>query len=213
MFTCTNVEYKDILRIDRLTIKSGTVTCIVGESGSGKSTFLMLLNRMIEADRGEISYKGNLLSSLDPIAHRREVAMLPQNPVLFGESIRDNVNAGRRFSGKAPADDEYIKQIMRNFYLSKELETEAETLSGGEKQRLALVRAAVLDSPVLLLDEPTSALDDNLEHEVMDRFVTWAREQRKTIVFVTHSRPIGEAFSDTLIDFNQYTLQGGALDG
>lgn len=213
MFECRNVQYKDILQIDSLTIKGGAITCIVGESGSGKSTFLMLLNRMIEPDRGEISYTGNLLSSLDPIKHRREVAMLPQTPVLFGDTIRDNINAGRRFAGKSEADDEFLKQMMSAFYLSKDLDVEADTLSGGEKQRLALVRAAVLDSPVLLLDEPTSALDDNLEHEVMERFVQWAREHRKTVIFVTHSRPIGEAFSDTLIDFNQYTLQGGALNG
>jgi putative ABC transport system ATP-binding protein len=90
MFELNNLKYKDILEIDHLEINKGEITCIVGRSGGGKSTFLKLLNNMISSDQGNIKFKGKNLEEYNPIKLRREILMLPQNPVIFSGTIRDN---------------------------------------------------------------------------------------------------------------------------
>ncbi|WP_079528763.1 ABC transporter ATP-binding protein [Halobacillus hunanensis] len=208
MFTFENVTYLDILHVPSLTIHEHQKTCIVGESGSGKSTFLKLLNHMISPSEGQILFRGKNIAERDPIAHRRDVAMLTQHPVLFGESVKDNLLAGVRFAEQEEPDENACKQAIERFRLYKSLDDEAENLSGGEQQRLALARITLMDSPVYLLDEPTSSLDEELEHEVMENFMTFAEERKKTVIFVTHSRSIAENFSDETIDFHKYTLKG-----
>ncbi|MFD2923618.1 ABC transporter ATP-binding protein [Halobacillus naozhouensis] len=208
MFTFENVTYLDILHVPSLTIHEHQKTCIVGESGSGKSTFLKLLNHMISPGDGQIFFRGKNVTELEPIAHRREVAMLTQHPVLFGESVKENLLAGVRFADQEEPDEATCKQAIERFRLHKNLDDEAERLSGGEQQRLALARITLMDSPVYLLDEPTSSLDEELEHEVMKNFMAFAEEQERTVIFVTHSSSIASAFSDITIDFHEYTLKG-----
>ncbi|UOQ95298.1 ABC transporter ATP-binding protein [Halobacillus shinanisalinarum] len=208
MFTFENVTYHDILRVPSLTINEFQKTCVVGESGSGKSTFLKLLNHMITPSDGQLLFRGKNVTELDPIAHRRDVVMLTQHPVLFGETVKENLLAGIRFAEQEEPDEAACKKAMERFRLHKDLEDEAETLSGGEQQRLALARMTLMVSPVYLLDEPTSSLDEDLEHEVMENFMTFAEEQKKTVIFVTHSSSVASAFSDQTIDFHEYTLQG-----
>ncbi|MFB4164490.1 ATP-binding cassette domain-containing protein [Alteribacillus sp. JSM 102045] len=208
MFTFQDVVYKDILGINHLSIDKEQVTCLVGESGTGKSTLLKLMNNMVSATSGTISYKHNPVEEMNPVVLRRDISMLSQTPVLFGETIKENLEAGLLFAEKSPADDKKLIDAMNYFYLHKDLDEKAETLSGGEQQRLALARMILLDSPVFLLDEPTSALDEDLEHEVMKQFIDHARNHKKTVIFVTHSKAIAKEFSDRIVDITPFSKKG-----
>lgn len=200
MFTLKDVTYRDIVDIPHLDIPSGKVTCIVGRSGSGKTTTLRMLNRMISPDTGTILYKGTPISEIDPVRLRRQVVMLPQTPVMFDGTIRDNLLIGLEFSEREPVPDDALHRVLEIMDLRKELEDDAATLSGGEKQRVALGRILVMRPDAALLDEPSSALDEGTERAVIGRLADAARERGVTVVMVTHSRPLAEAVADHLVE-------------
>lgn len=200
MFTLKDVTYRDIVDIPHLDIPSGKVTCIVGRSGSGKTTTLRMLNRMISPDTGTILYKGTPISEIDPVRLRRQVVMLPQTPVMFDGTIRDNLLIGLEFSEREPVPDDALRRVLEIMDLRKELEDDAATLSGGEKQRVALGRILVMRPDAALLDEPSSALDEGTERAVIGRLADAARERGVTVVMVTHSRPLAEAVADHLVE-------------
>ncbi len=200
MFTLKDVTYRDIVDIPHLDIPSGKVTCIVGRSGSGKTTTLRMLNRMISPDTGTILYKGTPISEIDPVRLRRQVVMLPQTPVMFDGTIRDNLLIGLEFSEREPVPDDALRRVLEIMDLRKELEDDAATLSGGEKQRVALGRILVMRPAAALLDEPSSALDESTERAVIGRLADAARERGVTVVMVTHSRPLAEAVADHLVE-------------
>lgn len=199
MFTFENVTYKGILNIPSLTIHEKEITCIVGESGSGKTTLLRMLNHLVSPDQGRITFQGENLLALDPIELRRKVVMLPQTPVIFQGSLRDNLEMGLRFSEKSLPDEDTLKQVLRRVRLDKGLDEDAEKLSGGEKQRLALGRILLMEPEVLLLDEPSSALDDETESLIMETFVDYAKNQQKTLIMVTHSKALAKKFGDRIL--------------
>ena len=205
MFHIKNLRYKDILYIDELKIEEKQVTCIIGQSGGGKTTLLKMLNHMLSPDQGEIVYKGRSLFEWNPIALRREVVMLSQQPVMFEGNIRENLNFGRILSEKEPIDDEKLKEALKFVCLQKKLEDDVEQLSGGEKQRLALARIFLMDPEVFLLDEPTSALDKGTEEKIMDAFIRDARKKEKTVIMVTHSDTIPKTYADKVITINKPT--------
>lgn len=199
MFQMSNVIYKDILNIKKVDIPPGKVTTIIGESGSGKTTFMKLLNRLISHDEGSILYNNHPIEEFDPIQLRKQVVMLSQTPAIFEGTIRDNLLIGLKFSGKAPVDDADMVKTLDMLKLHKDLEDDADSLSGGEKQRVAFARVILMDAAIYLLDEPTSALDDETETLVMERFISHARENDKTIIMVTHSKKVAEEYSDQII--------------
>lgn len=203
MFLLRNVKYKDILNISELNIKKGEITSIIGESGSGKTTLLRLLNKLISCDSGEILYKNNSLSGIDSIELRRKVVMLPQIPVIFPGSIKDNLLIGLEFSEKPKVNDERLKEILKMVHLNKELSNNSETLSGGEKQRLSLGRVILLDPDVFLLDEPSSALDEETEDSIIEQLVQYTKKTNKTLIMIIHSKKVAQTYSDNIIEINQ----------
>jgi len=208
MFHLKNVQYNNILNINELTIEAGKITCIVGESGSGKTTFLKLLNHLINYEQGQIKYKEEDLKELDAITLRREVILLPQNPVIFPGTLRDNLQIGLQFSKKEPAPEEKLLEEINRLGLYKQLDDQTDTFSGGEKQRLALARVILMDPEVLLLDEPTSALDDNTVDKVMGRILDYVKSRQKTLVMVTHSKQLAKETGEKII-----TLENGFVSG
>ena len=208
MFHLKNVQYNNILNINELTIEAGKITCIVGESGSGKTTFLKLLNHLINYEQGQIKYKEEDLKELDAITLRREVILLPQNPVIFPGTLRDNLQIGLQFSKKEPAPEEKLLEEINRLGLYKQLDDQTDTFSGGEKQRLALARVILMDPEVLLLDEPTSALDDNTVDKVMGRIHDYVKSRQKTLVMVTHSKQLAKETGEKII-----TLENGFVSG
>jgi putative ABC transport system ATP-binding protein len=203
MFVFKDVKYKNIIDINKLTIDAQQVTFIVGESGSGKTTLLRLLNKLISPDSGEICYRGEPLKSLDSVKHRRGVVMLPQSPVIFEGSIKDNLLIGREFSEKPAAGDDELGDILKRVNLNKPLTHNADNLSGGEKQRVALGRVLLMDPDVLLLDEPSSALDEETEKLIFDVLTAFARGSGKTLICVTHSKQSAKTYADRIIEMKK----------
>jgi putative ABC transport system ATP-binding protein len=206
LFTLKNVGYKDILEIDDLYIPALKTTCIIGESGSGKTTLLKILNNLLTCDRGEVFFKGENINNLDPVELRRNAVMLPQTPLIFPGTIKDNLLIGLRFAEKPPVSDNMLKDILMRMKLNKDLEQSAVELSGGEKQRLAICRIMLIDPEAFLFDEPTSALDDSTEEIIMNMLTSFAREYLKTLIIVTHSKETARKYGDIII-----TLQNGKV--
>lgn len=203
MFLFRNVKYKNILDIENLTIQKNKVTCIVGESGSGKSTLLRLLNKLISCDRGDILYNQQSLATIESVNLRRNVVMLPQIPAIFPGTIKDNLLIGLKFADKPFVDDVQLINTLKMIHLNKELSHNSDELSGGEKQRLALGRVILIDPEVFLLDEPSSALDEETELLIIESLIAYTKETNKTLIMVTHSKKIAQAYSDNMIELRQ----------
>ncbi|HHQ8910504.1 TPA: ABC transporter ATP-binding protein [Bacillus cereus] len=203
MFILKDVTYKDILHIPYLQIQKEKITCIIGESGSGKSTLLRMLNDLQSPTSGTIEYNGKLISDYPPIQLRREVVMLGQTPPIFDGTIKNNLLMGLRLSEKPFPNDAALRSALTTVSLEKNLEDNADSLSGGEKQRLAFARIVLMDPPVYLLDEPTSALDSDTERRVMKQFTMLAKEKKKTVIFITHSQQLPEEIADDIIEISK----------
>ncbi len=171
-------------------VPKGHFLAVVGGSGSGKTTLLDLLLALIKPQSGAIRIDGQLLSSLDLSAWRRSIGYLPQEPLLYADSVLANV----AFADPTPDKAKVIRslEIAQAWEFVASLPLGIDTpigdrggrLSGGQKQRLALARALYRDPAVLLLDEPTSALDD--ENIAKFRAVLTALKGSLTIVMITH---------------------------
>lgn len=203
MFQLIGVRCRNILHIEELTIPAGKVTCITGESGGGKTTLLRLLNHMISPDEGQILYLGKPLLGYDPVELRREVVMLPQEPPIFPGTVGENLNLGRYFAGVSPLQPDELKPFLQQVKLPSFVDSPVDNLSGGERQRLALARLLTLKPRVLLLDEPTSALDEETEEDIIQAVLAFAREEKRTLVMITHSSRLAAAKADFLVKISQ----------
>jgi putative ABC transport system ATP-binding protein len=168
-------------------------TAIVGPSGAGKSTLLRLLDRLADPDAGTISYRGQPLDSYDPLALRREVALVPQLPALLEGTVGSNVAFAARLAGKDPV----AERCLRLAGLDPEFAgRDVAKLSVGEQQRAMLARALVQEPDVLLLDEPTSALDHAARDAIEATLAQLRRELEISVVLVSHdpeqARRLGE---------------------
>ncbi len=202
MFLLRKVKYKHILDIQHLSIRENRITCIVGESGSGKTTLLRLLNKLISCDSGEIYYKEQELASINSIDLRRKIVMLPQQPAIFPGNIRDNLLIGLKFAEQPVVQDTELQHTLKMVHLKNKLDDPSDTLSGGEKQRLALGRIILMKPEVFLLDEPSSALDDETERMIIEQLVAHTKENQNSLIMVTHSRNIAQTYADDIIEIH-----------
>jgi len=206
MFYLKDIKYKNVLDIAELAIPPKVVTCIVGQSGSGKTTLLRLLNNLISPDKGEIFYNNNPLNTIDSTNLRREVVMLSQSPGIFQGSIKDNLLIGLTFSEKPPVEDLKLTNMLNMLKLNKDLDEDAEKLSGGEKQRLALGRILLMEPAVLLLDEPSSALDEDTENIIIESIITYVKSSNKTLIMITHSSKVAETYGDNIVKIHSGSI-------
>jgi ATP-binding cassette subfamily B protein len=150
-------------------VRAGEKVAIVGPSGAGKSTLFHLLLRFYDPASGTISVDGVPIRAADPTEVRKRIALVPQDPVVFAASARDNIRFGRPEAGDAEVEraadlahaTEFIRRLPGG--LDSPLGERGVTLSGGQRQRIAIARAILRDAPLLLLDEATSALDAESE--------------------------------------------------
>jgi ABC-type multidrug transport system fused ATPase/permease subunit len=157
------------LREVTLEVEPGETLAVVGASGAGKSTLASLLVRFYDPTAGRITLDGRDLRTLTLRSLRESVALVLQEPLLFGASVRENIAYGR--PGAADADivaaaraagaHDFVSALSRGY--DSPIGERGVTLSGGQRQRLAIARAFVKDAPLLILDEPTSALDAEAE--------------------------------------------------
>ncbi len=155
-----------------LNVAGGEAVALVGPSGAGKSTVFQLMLRFFEAQHGAIRFDGVDITHLDPVALRKNIAVVSQEPVIFSGSIAANIRYGReeatdaqvQAAAAAAAASEFIEKLPDGF--DTLVGERGVTLSGGQRQRLAIARAILRDAPLLLLDEATSALDAENERLV-----------------------------------------------
>ena len=186
-------------------VRAGEYVGVVGPNGGGKSTLLRLLNGLLVADSGIVRIAGRDPTA-EPFEVRRRVGMLFQNPEngLVAPFVEDDVAFGMENLG-VPHEEMHVRvrEAIRAVGLSGYERREPHTLSGGEKQRVALAGLLALEPEILLLDEPTSMLDAAGRRDVMDRMRGVRGE--KTILHVTHH--LGE-----LLDADRVlVLNGGKL--
>jgi ATP-binding cassette subfamily B protein len=162
------------LREVSLDLRPGETVAIVGASGAGKTTLASLVIRFYDPQGGRITLDGYDLRTLTLRSLRENVALVLQDPILFGGSVRENIAYGRpdasaedvENAARAANAHEFITALPQGY--DTPVGERGATLSGGQRQRLAIARAFVKDAPVLILDEPTSALDADSERAVLD---------------------------------------------
>jgi putative ABC transport system ATP-binding protein len=171
-------------------------TAIVGPSGAGKSTLLRLLNRLADPDRGEIDYRGRPLNSYEPLALRREVALVPQLPALLAGTVESNLRYAAELAGEPLDLDRTLALAGLDAAFAAR---DVSKLSVGEQQRAMLGRALAQRPAVLLLDEPTSALDHIARDTIEAALAELRRELEISIVLVSHDPEQARRLSDWVL--------------
>ena len=182
-----SVGEKEILKDISFKIQKGDFLTIKGPSGSGKSTLLKLLAAIMNPSTGEIIYKGKPLSEYEITDYRKEVSYTFQNAALFGTTVADNLMFPYEIRNE-PFDRDRAIALLDKVMLSEQyLDQKITELSGGEKQRVALIRNVLFTPEVLLLDEVTSALDAENRKVISDAILRLNRENNITVLWVTHN--------------------------
>ena len=183
-------EQLDILHHISLNIPEGEILALVGPSGAGKSTLFNLIPRFYDPTSGNISIDGYPIQTITQTSLREQIAIVPQETILFGGSILDNIRYGKQNATEAEIIEAAKIANAHDFIM--EFPNGYETivgergirLSGGQRQRVAIARAVLKNARILLLDEATSSLDSESEHEVqeaLDRLM-----QGRTTIIIAH---------------------------
>jgi ATP-binding cassette, subfamily B, bacterial len=178
-----------------LDVRAGEVVALVGPSGAGKSTVFQLLLRYYDASAGRILVDELDIGRLDPVALRRQIAVVSQEATIFAGTIADNIRYGRpnatdaelQAAAVAAAADEFIQRLPQRYEAL--IGERGITLSGGQRQRVAIARAILRDAPILLLDEATSALDaenERLVQQGLDNLMAGSGERPRTTLVIAH---------------------------
>ena len=180
----------EVLKGISVALKPNTLTAIIGPSGSGKTTFCKLIPRFYDVSEGEILIGGAKITNISTEELMKNISMVFQNVYLFEDTIMNNI----RLAKPNASDDDIIsaakKARCHDFIksLQKGYETKigeaGSTLSGGEKQRIAIARAILKDAPIVILDEFTSALDVENERHILQAIDNLV--QNKTVVMIAH---------------------------
>ncbi|TNC72947.1 ABC transporter transmembrane domain-containing protein [Rubellimicrobium roseum] len=181
---------RSALRAVDLTVRPGETVALVGPSGSGKTTVIQLLQRFWDPQEGRVAVGGVALRDLARADLRRQIALVPQDPVIFADTARANIRFGRpeatdaevEAAARASAAHDFLSKLPDGYdtYVGER----GVMLSGGQKQRIAIARAILRDAPLLLLDEATSALDAESERAVQEAVEHLART--RTTIIVAH---------------------------
>ncbi|HAO68051.1 MAG TPA: peptidase C39 [Verrucomicrobiales bacterium] len=179
-----------VLNEINLSIKSGTFVGIVGQSGSGKSTLMKLLPRLYSPDKGRILIDGYDIDKVELYSLRRQVGIVPQDPLLFSGTISENIALTQP---DASSDDivlaaqlagahDFVMELPSGY--STSVGERGASLSGGQRQRIAIARTLLSNPKLLVMDEATSALDYETERKVCDNLVQALHD--RTVFFITH---------------------------
>ena len=181
---------RQILRDVSLDVEEGETVALLGRSGSGKTTFLKLINRLLDPSSGEIRFEGKRSAEWDPIRLRRRMGYVIQDAGLFPHwTVEANVGLVPKLEKWQPGTMRERVTALLDLVGLPAAEFGARyprQLSGGQKQRVGIARALAADPPLLLMDEPFAALDPITRFEMQRQFVQLRHSVRKTALFVTH---------------------------
>lgn len=203
----------EVLKGMNFEVKPGQKVALVGTSGAGKSTIVQLLLRFYAIDEGDILVDGQPITSFDITAFRRNIAIVPQEVILFGGSIRENILYGNPEATEAEVIEAARKANAWDFIqgfpegLGTLVGERGVKLSGGQRQRIAIARAILKDPAILLLDEATSSLDAESEKVVQDALAT-LMEGRTSIIIAHRLATIRDVDQIFVIDNGQIIEQG-----
>lgn len=194
------------LHFNNLTFEDGKSYAIVGPSGCGKSTLLNLISGIIKPDNGEIIVTPTqtdkfIVSQLNEKQKDKfrfnHIGYVFQDYKLIEEfSVIDNLEL-LNLNGKKYSEKDF-DIILERVQLSHKKKQRVKTLSGGEKQRIAIARALVKKSNIILADEPTESLNEELSHEIVKLLIRLSKEDNKTVIMVTHDNSLTKYFDKTI---------------
>jgi ABC-type transport system involved in Fe-S cluster assembly fused permease/ATPase subunit len=208
---------RQILKNVSFEVPAGKMVAIVGPSGAGKSTISRILFRFYELTGGRVSIDGQNISDVTQSSLRAAIGMVPQDTVLFNDTILYNIRYGRPEASDAEvreaarlAQIHYFIMTLPQGYDSLVGERGLK-LSGGEKQRVAIARTILKSPPILMLDEATSALDSHTEKEIQDALERVARE-RTSLVIAHRLSTVVHADNIIVLDHGEIVEQGTHLE-
>ena len=202
-----------ILQDVSFTVPAGRMIAIVGPSGAGKSTISRLLYRFYDATGGRILIDGQDIRAVTQASLRRAIGIVPQDTVLFNDTIRYNIRYGRPDATDAEVEEAARLARIHDFIASLPDGYDAQVgerglkLSGGEKQRVAIARTLLKNPPILLLDEATSALDTHTEKEIQASLALVARD-RTSLVIAHRLSTVIEADEILVLDHGRIVERG-----
>ena len=193
VFSGVNFSFNDgreVLKNIDLKIEAGEKIALVGPSGSGKTTLIRLLLRFYDVISGSIAIDGQNIKNATLVSLRNNISLVPQDPILFHRTIRENIRYGRESAtdedvisaAKLAHCDEFIENLPKKYetYVGER----GIKLSGGERQRVAIARAILKNAPILILDEATSSLDSRSEALIQDALDALMKD--KTVIVIAH---------------------------
>jgi ATP-binding cassette subfamily B protein len=206
-------EEKEVLKDVSFKVKERTITALVGASGSGKSTITNLLARFWDVNSGSIKIGGIDIRDVKTEELMNSISMVLQNTYLFNDTILNNIKIGNRNASyedvikvcKKAKCHEFIMNLPKGY--NTVVGESGSTLSGGEKQRIAIARAILKDSPIVLLDEATASIDPENEREIQQALNKLV--DNKTIIIIAHKlATIKEAHQIVVLDEGQIVEKG-----
>lgn len=206
---------KDAAALDgfNLTVRPGETLALVGPSGAGKTTVLQLLLRFYDPQSGKITIDGVDISGTEPTDFRRYLSLVPQETIIFADSVAENIRYGRldatdrevEAAAEAAAAKDFIERSDDGY--DTFLGERGTRLSGGQRQRIAIARAILRDAPILLLDEATSALDAESELKVQSALER-LMEGRTTLVIAHRLATVKKADRIIVLDEGRIVAEG-----
>ncbi len=196
-----------------LTVRPGETVALVGPSGAGKSTIMQLLQRFYDPDAGSVTIDEMDLREMARSDFRRAIALVPQDPVIFATTARENIRFGRpeasdaevEAAARAAAAHDFLTALPQGY--DSQVGERGVMLSGGQKQRIAIARAILRDAPILLLDEATSALDAESERAVQQAVERLA-EGRTTLIVAHRLATVKKADRIVVFDHGRIVASG-----
>lgn len=195
-----NLSFKDFLHYPDICIAEHAVTFISGPSGCGKSTLFKIFNATVTAETGTVFYYDTPISEINKMDLRRKVLLARQVPYLFSGTVLHNFQAYHENHESICPNIEEIVTYLKLCCITVDPDTQCDTMSGGERQRIFLSIALSMRPEVLLLDEPTASLNQELSHLVMEQIIGFSRQKNITLVTISHDMSLQSVYAENIIN-------------
>lgn len=202
-------KYGEKIVLDKISfdIEKNTITSIIGKSGSGKSTILNIIGMLEEYQGGSVLIDDKELPRINSRQamklRRNRINYLFQSYALIGDlSVRENLLLALKFENLNKKEkNKRIEEILTELEIAQLIDTNVNTLSGGEAQRVAMARCVLKSGDIILADEPTGSLDEKTAEKVFEILLRLRDKYKKTIIMVTHDLKLAEK-SDRIINLS-----------